>query len=69
MKARTRKAIDRMLTRAIPTAPTDGNWFVDLNHVRFRTPNGRQALRKVRAMVAQARPFMKPHELLKWRNL
>jgi hypothetical protein len=69
MKARTRKAIDRMLTRAIPTAPTDGNWFVDLNHVRFRTPNGRQALRKARAMVAEARPFMKPHELLKWRNL
>jgi hypothetical protein len=69
MKSRNRKAIERLLTRAIPTAPTDGDWFVRLNHVRFDIPDGRQALRKARAMVAEARPFMKPHELLKWRNL
>ena len=69
MKARTRKAIERMLCRAIPTAPTEGKWFADLNHVRFRTPNARQALRKARAMVAEARPFMKPYELLRWQNL
>jgi hypothetical protein len=37
MKARARKAIDRLLTRAIPTAPTESNWFTMLNDLRFRT--------------------------------
>jgi hypothetical protein len=70
MKARTRKAIDRMLTRAIPTAPLDVRirWCQRLTWVRL-LKNPRKALREARKLVVEAQPLMKPYEVAAWMKL
>jgi hypothetical protein len=71
MKSRTIKSIERMLGRAIPTAPIDAStgWFSRLNHVRFDTPNTRTALRLARGMVNEARPLMNRYQMAQWQKI
>ena len=68
MTSRTRKAIERMMTRAIPTAPIGANWFAELNNVFLKRSN-RSAMGKARALVRKAMPLMKPYDAEQWMKL
>lgn len=70
MKSRTKKAIERMLARAVPTSPDGGsNWYQRVNRVRFDEPSGRTAMRKARGLVDEARPLMTRYEIAQWQKI
>jgi hypothetical protein len=71
MKNRTLKAIERMLCRAIPTAPiaVEYKWFTRLNWVRFDIKQNRTAMREARKLVSEAQPLMSRYEVSLWQKI
>ena len=70
MKSRVKKAIERMLARAVPTSPDgDTNWYHRVNRVRFDEPSGRTAMHQARGLVDEARPLMSRYQIAQWQKL
>lgn len=71
MTSRIRKAIERMLSKGVPTAPLSVKviWFARANDVRFSQLPNRVALRRARKLLQEAEPIMSPYQAAQWLKL